>query len=135
MNGKILARLTYSQKVLAFGKVYSLFVHWLLLELVVHHYSRVCHKCHFHVLAFAFLHLLYLNVFRNEIMRFTTYILLVTCCYCNVLSFYELMSILMIKKNELMSISGDNNYGDDRLLYAHGQLWLQRHHIMGRAVG
>ncbi|KNA21278.1 hypothetical protein SOVF_044460 [Spinacia oleracea] len=30
---------------------------------------------------------------------------------------------------------GDNNYGDDRLLYAHGQQWLQRHHIMGRAVG
>ncbi|KZV29596.1 cell division control protein 48 C isoform 1 [Dorcoceras hygrometricum] len=30
---------------------------------------------------------------------------------------------------------GDNNLGDDRLLYAHGQLWLQRHHIMGRAVG
>ncbi|KAK6915027.1 Peptidase S24/S26A/S26B/S26C [Dillenia turbinata] len=30
---------------------------------------------------------------------------------------------------------GDNNYGDDRLLYAHGQLWLHRHHIMGRAVG
>lgn len=32
-------------------------------------------------------------------------------------------------------MAGDNNYGDDRLLYAHGQLWLQRHHIMGRAVG
>ncbi|KAF7147765.1 hypothetical protein RHSIM_Rhsim03G0247700 [Rhododendron simsii] len=30
---------------------------------------------------------------------------------------------------------GDNNMGDDRPLYAHGQLWLQRHHIMGRAVG
>jgi signal peptidase len=30
---------------------------------------------------------------------------------------------------------GDNNYGDDRLLYAEGQLWLHRHHIMGRAVG
>ncbi|KAF0927555.1 hypothetical protein E2562_034264 [Oryza meyeriana var. granulata] len=30
---------------------------------------------------------------------------------------------------------GDNNFGDDRLLYAHGQLWLQQHHIMGRAVG
>ncbi|KAI4329323.1 hypothetical protein L6164_021602 [Bauhinia variegata] len=30
---------------------------------------------------------------------------------------------------------GDNNYGDDRLLYAEGQLWLQRNHIMGRAVG
>ncbi|KAJ8452802.1 hypothetical protein Cgig2_014565 [Carnegiea gigantea] len=30
---------------------------------------------------------------------------------------------------------GDNNYGDDRLLYAHGQQWLQRKHIMGRAVG
>nr|CAD1830518.1 unnamed protein product [Ananas comosus var. bracteatus] len=34
-------------------------------------------------------------------------------------------------KNDLR----DNNFGDDRLLYAHGQLWLQRHHIMGRAVG
>ncbi|KMZ65531.1 Signal peptidase complex catalytic subunit Sec11 [Zostera marina] len=30
---------------------------------------------------------------------------------------------------------GDNNFGDDRLLYAPGQLWLQKHHIMGRAIG
>ncbi|XP_044486853.1 signal peptidase complex catalytic subunit SEC11C-like [Mangifera indica] len=30
---------------------------------------------------------------------------------------------------------GDSNDGDDRLLYAQGQLWLQRNHIMGRAVG
>ncbi|KAK4479181.1 hypothetical protein RD792_014692 [Penstemon davidsonii] len=30
---------------------------------------------------------------------------------------------------------GDNNFGDDRPLYAEGQHWLQRHHIMGRAVG
>ncbi|XP_020400260.1 signal peptidase complex catalytic subunit SEC11 [Zea mays] len=30
---------------------------------------------------------------------------------------------------------GDNNPGDDRVLYAHGQLWLQRQHIIGRAVG
>lgn len=30
---------------------------------------------------------------------------------------------------------GDNNYGDDRLLYAQGQMWLNRQHIMGRAVG
>ncbi|KAL3825111.1 hypothetical protein ACJIZ3_021140 [Penstemon smallii] len=30
---------------------------------------------------------------------------------------------------------GDNNPGDDRPLYAQGQHWLQRHHIMGRAVG
>ncbi|KAG8081532.1 hypothetical protein GUJ93_ZPchr1043g33314, partial [Zizania palustris] len=30
---------------------------------------------------------------------------------------------------------GDNNLEDDRFLYAHGQLWLQQHHIMGRAVG
>ncbi|KAL3839838.1 hypothetical protein ACJIZ3_024429 [Penstemon smallii] len=30
---------------------------------------------------------------------------------------------------------GDNNFGDDRLLYAQGQMWLQRRHIMGRAVG
>ncbi|XP_028202957.1 signal peptidase complex catalytic subunit SEC11C-like isoform X1 [Glycine soja] len=30
---------------------------------------------------------------------------------------------------------GDKNDVDDRLLYVHGQLWLQRHHVMGRAVG
>lgn len=30
---------------------------------------------------------------------------------------------------------GDNNYSDDRGLYATGQNWLNRHHIMGRAVG
>ncbi|KAI4383124.1 hypothetical protein MLD38_009000 [Melastoma candidum] len=30
---------------------------------------------------------------------------------------------------------GDNNDGDDRVLYAEGQLWLQRQHIMGRAIG
>ncbi|MQL77453.1 hypothetical protein Taro_009903 [Colocasia esculenta] len=34
-----------------------------------------------------------------------------------------------------VTAEGDNNFGDDRLLYAHGQLWLQQHHIMGRAVG
>eukprot|EP00878_Enallax_costatus_P003570 GHUV01003784.1.p1 GENE.GHUV01003784.1~~GHUV01003784.1.p1 ORF type:complete len:185 (+),score=27.08 GHUV01003784.1:275-829(+) len=30
---------------------------------------------------------------------------------------------------------GDNNYGDDRLLYARGQEWLHMKHIMGRAIG
>ncbi|KAH0970358.1 hypothetical protein GBA52_022514 [Prunus armeniaca] len=30
---------------------------------------------------------------------------------------------------------GDNNDEDDRALYARGQHWLQRRHIMGRAVG
>ncbi|PON88979.1 hypothetical protein TorRG33x02_152080, partial [Trema orientale] len=30
---------------------------------------------------------------------------------------------------------GDNNDEDDRILYAQGQKWLQRRHIMGRAVG
>eukprot|EP00897_Mesotaenium_endlicherianum_P005028 jgi/Mesen1/4553/ME000232S03813 len=35
----------------------------------------------------------------------------------------------------LTSSSGDNNFGDDLPLYAHGQLWLHRKHIMGRAVG
>ena len=30
---------------------------------------------------------------------------------------------------------GDNNYGDDKVLYAPGQDWLHREHIMGRAVG
>ncbi|OVA00439.1 Peptidase S26B [Macleaya cordata] len=30
---------------------------------------------------------------------------------------------------------GDNNPEHDRMLYARGQQWLNRHHIMGRAVG
>lgn len=30
---------------------------------------------------------------------------------------------------------GDNNIGDDRVLYSDGQLWLNRQHIMGRVVG
>ncbi|KAM1290415.1 hypothetical protein FF1_017693 [Malus domestica] len=30
---------------------------------------------------------------------------------------------------------GDNNDDDDRSLYARGQWWLHRRHIMGRAVG
>ncbi|KAK8463583.1 hypothetical protein SEVIR_1G382200v4 [Setaria viridis] len=30
---------------------------------------------------------------------------------------------------------GDNNLHDDRMLYAHGQLWIQQQHIMGRAIG
>ncbi|PKA45878.1 signal peptidase, endoplasmic reticulum-type [Apostasia shenzhenica] len=30
---------------------------------------------------------------------------------------------------------GDNNSEDDIGLYPPGQLWLQKHHIMGRAVG
>ena len=30
---------------------------------------------------------------------------------------------------------GDNNHGDDRVLYAPGQLWLDRDHVMGRASG
>ncbi|KAF3952834.1 hypothetical protein CMV_021655 [Castanea mollissima] len=37
---------------------------------------------------------------------------------------------------EVVALSkGDNNYVDDRLLYALGQLLLQWHHIMGRAIG
>jgi signal peptidase I len=30
---------------------------------------------------------------------------------------------------------GDNNWGDDRALYARGQKWLAREHVMGRVVG
>jgi signal peptidase len=30
---------------------------------------------------------------------------------------------------------GDNNYGDDKVLYAEGQDWLHKKHIMGRACG
>ncbi|XP_074345163.1 uncharacterized protein LOC141684204 isoform X2 [Apium graveolens] len=36
---------------------------------------------------------------------------------------------------EYVITKGDNNEKDDRILYPPGQLWLQRHHIMGRAVG
>ncbi|XP_019414481.1 PREDICTED: signal peptidase complex catalytic subunit SEC11A-like [Lupinus angustifolius] len=34
-----------------------------------------------------------------------------------------------------MLTKGDNNPMDDRVLYNHGQHWLQRQHIMGKAVG
>ncbi|KAG5559426.1 hypothetical protein RHGRI_009088 [Rhododendron griersonianum] len=40
-----------------------------------------------------------------------------------------------LKEMKPKKTTGDNNMGDDRPLYAHSQLWLQRHHIMGRAVG
>ncbi|GMH35125.1 hypothetical protein BSKO_02993 [Bryopsis sp. KO-2023] len=30
---------------------------------------------------------------------------------------------------------GDNNFGNDRVLYAPGQQWLHKQHIMGRAIG
>ncbi|KOM40179.1 hypothetical protein LR48_Vigan04g037700 [Vigna angularis] len=30
---------------------------------------------------------------------------------------------------------GDNNHEDDRVMYNYGQKWLQKHHIIGRAVG
>lgn len=43
--------------------------------------------------------------------------------------------LINLSSNGNSVISGDNNFGDDRLLYAEGQMWLQRHHIMGRAVG
>ena len=36
---------------------------------------------------------------------------------------------------ERILTKGDNNYGDDRVLYAHGQEWLGREHIMGRSTG
>lgn len=35
----------------------------------------------------------------------------------------------------LICISGDNNDDDDRVMYNYGQKWLQKHHIIGRAVG
>jgi hypothetical protein len=35
----------------------------------------------------------------------------------------------------LCFLQGDNNYSDDRGLYARGQEWLNKKHIMGRAVG
>ncbi|KAJ0966995.1 hypothetical protein J5N97_023912 [Dioscorea zingiberensis] len=38
-------------------------------------------------------------------------------------------------KTILLLTKGDNNHVDDRGLYAPGQLWLQQHHITGRAIG
>ncbi|OAY80080.1 Signal peptidase complex catalytic subunit SEC11C [Ananas comosus] len=35
----------------------------------------------------------------------------------------------------LIESSGDNNPVDDISLYPQGQFWLERHHIIGRAVG
>ena len=35
---------------------------------------------------------------------------------------------------ERILTKGDNNYGDDRVLYARGQEWLGREDIMGRAT-
>ena len=32
-------------------------------------------------------------------------------------------------------MQGDNNWADDIGLYAPGQRWLERHHILGRVVG
>ncbi len=32
-------------------------------------------------------------------------------------------------------LQGDNNKADDRVLYAAGQKWLNKKHIMGRVVG
>lgn len=67
-----------------------------------------------------------------KIIYFVSYLFLnvVTSSKCNT------DYILVLKISPLLfCILGDNNFGDDRLLYAHGQLWLQQHHIMGRAVG
>lgn len=40
----------------------------------------------------------------------------------------------LIPKVEILT-KGDNNYGDDKVLYAQGQEWLNKKHIMGRAIG
>lgn len=32
-------------------------------------------------------------------------------------------------------ISGDNNDMDDRVLYNYGQNWLEKKHILGKAIG
>lgn len=34
-----------------------------------------------------------------------------------------------------MGLQGDNNPGNDRLLYERGRWWLQKEHVVGRAVG
>nr|CAD1844258.1 unnamed protein product [Ananas comosus var. bracteatus] len=43
--------------------------------------------------------------------------------------------ILTKANRHLIESSGDNNPVDDISLYPQGQFWLERHHIIGRAVG
>lgn len=67
--------------------------------------------------------------------------LLFTTLHCIVVHSFDftigIIIFLLVTKTLpfVLLVAGDNNFGDDRLLYAHGQLWLNRHHIMGRAVG
>jgi signal peptidase len=37
--------------------------------------------------------------------------------------------------SEVFLTKGDNNVGDDRILYPQGQVWLKREQMVGRAVG
>ncbi|XP_033132421.1 signal peptidase complex catalytic subunit SEC11A isoform X2 [Brassica rapa] len=52
-----------------------------------------------------------------------------------VLVVYHIVIIQRPFTFSFLMFPGDNNPGDDRLLYAKGQVWLHRHHIMGRSVG
>ncbi|XP_056847688.1 uncharacterized protein LOC108836551 isoform X1 [Raphanus sativus] len=60
------------------------------------------------------------------------------CGFIDLKSVYVVYHIVIIQcpfTFSFLLFSGDKNLDDDRLLYAKGQLWLHRHHIMGRAVG
>lgn len=45
----------------------------------------------------------------------------------------DIMSLIFVKN----FYSGDNNLADDRDggIYANGQLWLQRQHVIGKVIG
>ncbi|CAL5444090.1 unnamed protein product [Camellia sinensis] len=43
--------------------------------------------------------------------------------------------IVISTSRDTPNLHGDHNRDDDRGLYAPGQLWIQQHHILGRAVG
>eukprot|EP00959_Pyramimonas_sp_CCMP1952_P029998 629433-Pyramimonas_sp.AAC.1 len=57
-------------------------------------------------------------------------------CYIIFLSSILLLGNLDRNANAFDDASqGDNNYGDDKVLYAQGQEWLNKKHVMGRAIG
>lgn len=68
---------------------------------------------------------------RRAMSRFSQKVLISLVIH----SFIDVFTVQFTEEVCFIHVIGDNNTGDDRLLYAQNQLWLQRKHIMGRAVG
>lgn len=58
-------------------------------------------------------------------------------CYACCASNNTVLRALMMRQpiHAQVGMQGDNNPGNDRLLYVRGRQWLQKEHIVGRAVG